>query len=175
VLPRSCPPLTSVQKQASNSNNSPANYPPPRGSSSSAPTNPSYSNKPPPPLPQQQQQHQQYQQQQQPRHDYRSNSYGGSTGQGRPPAQDLAPRHNSYGTQGGRQPSPQPILQPQGNYGYSSSPPINQGRFPSPNHQGQMRPQQQGGRLPPSPGLPAGSDPSLMQLFRAVDKTGMLV
>jgi len=78
---------------------------------------------------------------------------------------------------GGRRPSPQ--MQPPANYGYGSPPPQNYG-FSSPPlgshgprpHSGSASRPQPMSRPPPSPAPPAGADPALWPLFKAVDKDG---
>lgn len=137
---------------------------PPRGSSASSTQgqpaqHQQYNNKPPPPLPGQD--------------NLRSHSYGGSS-QGRqhsPAVQPQDIRSHSYGGVSGQGRQPSPTMGPQGGHAYTNSPPSNNGRFP-PQYQTQPRPPQ-GTRPPPSP-APGGksADPTLLPLFRAVDKTG---
>jgi hypothetical protein len=131
---------------------------PPRGSNQSRtpPQNEQYSSKPPPPLPRQD------------NNQLLSNSYE-SSGQRRQPSPDY--RSNLHGGSGlGRQQSP--LVPQQGNYAYSSSPPSNNGRFPPQQH-AQARPQPQASRHPVSPAVGGGAaDPTLLPLFRAVDKNG---
>jgi len=134
---------------------------PPGGSSQShsPPQHEQYGNKPQPPLPRQD------------NNQLRNNSYEGS-GQRRQPSPDY--RSNSYGGSGlGRQQSP--MMPQQGNYAYSSSPPSNNGRFPPPTHiQARLPPQ--ASRPPALPVLGGGTaDPTLLPLFRAVDKSGRLL
>jgi peflin len=133
---------------------------PPRGSSQghSPPQNEQYGNKPPPPLPRQD------------NNQLRSSSYEGS-GQRRQPSPDY--RNNAYGGSGLGKQQP-PLVPQQGNYAYSSSPPSNNGRFPPPTLT-QARPPPHTPRPPASPAPGGGTaDPSLLPLFRAVDKNGRL-
>ncbi|TGZ81957.1 EF-hand [Ascodesmis nigricans] len=89
---------------------------------------------------------------------------GGPDPYGRPQQQHHNPPPQGYG----RPPQPQP--------GYGSPHPQQQGYgSPHPQQQGygSPHPQQQGyGRPPPTPAPPAGQDPTLYPLFKAVDKDG---
>jgi hypothetical protein len=119
---------------------------PPRVSSAQGHAPQQYSQKPAPPLPLS------------PRHDSYSSSSGGGL------------RHDSYGAGSARPDRRQsPVTQPQGNYGYNNSPPASQSRF-SPDSR-QTRPVASS-RPPPSPAIGTNNDPSLLPLFRAVDKDG---
>ncbi|KAI9835481.1 MAG: hypothetical protein M1837_003782 [Sclerophora amabilis] len=114
---------------------------------SNRPTSPNY-NKPAPPLPNQRPSHQQ-----QP-----GGSYGGPQG-GRPE----------------RRPSPYETAQSGQPTNYGQSPPPSGYGFGPPPQQQQNRPPQMS-RPPPTPVPPAGADPTLFHLFKAVDKdnTGQL-
>lgn len=95
-------------------------------------------------------------------------------GQKPPPPLPRQEAHQDYHSGGGRRLSPQ--MQPQGNYGYggsSSPPPIHGYGSPPPGSYGAGRGRaQQMSRPPPTPAPPAGADPTLWPLFKAVDKDG---
>jgi Ca2+-binding EF-hand superfamily protein len=69
----------------------------------------------------------------------------------------LSPAHHGYGSGGGGRPSPSPM----------SPPPMASG--PRPSSHGRPAPSS---RPPPSPSPTEGADPTLLPLFRAVDKDG---
>jgi hypothetical protein len=145
LLPLPLSALTSLSLCLHSANSSPLMWYTSKQKGGAPPSSSRYESKPPPPLP--------LQQQQPPQQQYR------------PQQQQHSPHHpHSHQNTDPRRLSPSPY----GGHGNVMSPPP-QAQGPRPTTHNRPPAQQ---RLPPSPAPAEGADPTLLPLFRAVDKNG---